>query len=240
MRAAFTKEVDFFAERGVEYVDGAVTLTEPNYFARQMFDMWGDRLGITEDENDFACRQGFAALRAVDQDLQRRGLEILEKLEEDNRVGVLLLGRPYHLDPGLNHGVLDEFQALGYPVLSIRSSIHPSDIVAARQLRRYVREYGPFDVVHGHSSKGGAISRLATVGSGASVFYTMHGLVVMDGGLPDGWDSEVPRFDPADDPIATRKASQQVIQWAAAQVPNLVSGSADLEPSTLTLIDDGG
>ena len=33
----------------------------------------------------------------------------------------LLLGRPYHQDPGLNHGVLDEFQALGYPVLSIRS-----------------------------------------------------------------------------------------------------------------------
>ncbi|HEU0023222.1 MAG TPA: transketolase, partial [Thermoleophilaceae bacterium] len=64
--------------------------------------------------------------------------------------------------------------------------------------------------------------------------------LVMDGGLPDGWDSEPPRFDPGDDPIATRKASQQVIQWAAAQVPHLVSGSADLEPSTLTLIDDAG
>ena len=31
-----------------------------------------------------------------------------------------------------------------------------------------------------------------------------------------------------------------MIQWAAARVPHLVSGSADLEPSTLTLIDDGG
>ena len=44
----------------------------------------------------------------------------------------------------------------------------------------------------------------------------------------------MPRFDPDDGKIATRKASQQVIQWAAAQVPHLVSGSADLEPSTLT------
>ncbi|NLT05660.1 MAG: transketolase [Solirubrobacterales bacterium] len=60
------------------------------------------------------------------------------------------------------------------------------------------------------------------------------------GRLPDGWDAEVPRFDPADDPIATRKASSKVIQWAAAQVPQLVSGSADLEPSTLTEIEDGG
>ncbi len=40
--------------------------------------------------------------------------------------------------------------------------------------------------------------------------------------------------------VATRKASQSVIQWAAEKVPHLVSGSADLEPSTLTLIDGGG
>jgi transketolase len=40
--------------------------------------------------------------------------------------------------------------------------------------------------------------------------------------------------------IATRKASQEVIQWAAARVPELVGGSADLAPSTLTLIDGGG
>ena len=40
--------------------------------------------------------------------------------------------------------------------------------------------------------------------------------------------------------IATRKASQKVIQWAAEQVPELVGGSADLAPSTLTLIEGGG
>jgi transketolase len=40
--------------------------------------------------------------------------------------------------------------------------------------------------------------------------------------------------------IATRKASNEVIQWAAARVPELVGGSADLAPSTLTLIDGGG
>jgi transketolase len=64
--------------------------------------------------------------------------------------------------------------------------------------------------------------------------------LVMEGRLPQGWDDELPRFDPGEDPIATRKASGQVIQWAAEKVPHLVSGSADLEPSTLTLIEDGG
>ena len=58
--------------------------------------------------------------------------------------------------------------------------------------------------------------------------------------LPDGWDADVPRFEPADGNIATRKASSKVIQWAAGAVPELVGGSADLAPSTLTLIEDGG
>ena len=64
--------------------------------------------------------------------------------------------------------------------------------------------------------------------------------LVMERRLPDGWDRDVPKFRPEGGMMATRKASGQVIQWAAAEVPQLVSGSADLEPSTLTLIDGGG
>jgi transketolase len=64
--------------------------------------------------------------------------------------------------------------------------------------------------------------------------------LVMEGRLPQGWDAEVPRFRPEGGMVATRKASNSVIQWAAGRVPHLVSGSADLEPSTLTLIDGGG
>jgi transketolase len=58
--------------------------------------------------------------------------------------------------------------------------------------------------------------------------------------MPEGWDADHPRFDPADDPIATRKASEKAIQWAAARVPHLVGGSADLATSTNTDIADGG
>jgi len=64
--------------------------------------------------------------------------------------------------------------------------------------------------------------------------------LIIDRKLPEGWDRNVPKFRPEVGMVATRKASHQVIQWAAEQVPHLVSGSADLEPSTLTLIEDGG
>jgi transketolase len=58
--------------------------------------------------------------------------------------------------------------------------------------------------------------------------------------LPGGWDADVPKKGPDAGMIATRKASNEVIQWAAEQVPELVGGSADLAPSTLTLINGGG
>jgi transketolase len=58
--------------------------------------------------------------------------------------------------------------------------------------------------------------------------------------LPQGWDSDVPKFDPGDKPIATRKASEAAIQWAAERIPSLIGGSADLATSTNTDIAEGG
>src|SRR4051812_15412501 len=56
--------------------------------------------------------------------------------------------------------------------------------------------------------------------------------------LPDKWDAEVPKFHVDTGMVATRKSSNTVLQWAAKQVPELVGGSADLAPSTLTLIEE--
>lgn len=121
LKAAFTKEMDFFAQRGIRYLDAAFTLIEPHLLRRQLFDAFAEVLQITEDESDFACSEAFTAMKKFDQDLEAKGRQILDQVERENRVALLLLGRPYHLDPGLNHGVLEEFQLLGFPVLSIRS-----------------------------------------------------------------------------------------------------------------------
>jgi transketolase len=66
----------------------------------------------------------------------------------------------------------------------------------------------------------------------------LHRLI--DRRLPDGWDADTPRYPPSDKMTATRKSSQEVLQWAAAAVPELIGGSADLAPSTLTHIDAAG
>jgi len=57
--------------------------------------------------------------------------------------------------------------------------------------------------------------------------------------VPDKLEKCLPVFDPAK-PVATRSASHKIIQGLAKAVPYLVGGSADLSPSTRTIIDGGG
>jgi transketolase len=57
----------------------------------------------------------------------------------------------------------------------------------------------------------------------------------MDGGLPAGWDADLPSFGDAK-PIATRAAFGQALNAVAPRLPTLMGGSADLTPSNNTAI----
>lgn len=61
---------------------------------------------------------------------------------------------------------------------------------------------------------------------------------IVAGELPTDWDADLPSYPADPKGVATRKSSENMIQWVAAQVPEFVGGSADLAPSTLTLIKD--
>src|SRR5919106_631307 len=58
--------------------------------------------------------------------------------------------------------------------------------------------------------------------------------------LPDGWDTDIPSFDPDEKGIATRKASSAALNAIAARVPWLLVGSADLTGSTAVGLDVDG
>ncbi len=146
MKAAFTKETDFFAQRGIEYLDPALTFGEMNLTAKRMFDTWGPRLGVTQDECDHAHREGLKALDAFEQDLQDKGRAILETVEAENRIAILMVGRPYHSDPGLNHGIPEEFQVLGYPILSVRSLPRDPAYLARWFKEEIARGQHPLDI----------------------------------------------------------------------------------------------
>ncbi|HYX69135.1 MAG TPA: BadF/BadG/BcrA/BcrD ATPase family protein, partial [Terriglobales bacterium] len=119
VKAAFTKEGDMFKEKGVIWKDTLICLDDPKMAHRQMYDDWKDILGLGEEENFRAVEAGMEAMRKFEMDVMRgTAREVLQRLEKEDKLGIVLLGRPYHNDPGINHEILEEFQKLGYPVFS--------------------------------------------------------------------------------------------------------------------------
>jgi predicted CoA-substrate-specific enzyme activase len=118
VKAAFTKESDIFAENNVLYIDPILNLQDERICADQMFKTWGPILGLTREENERAIEVGFKSLNECEAEIRRQARETLDQLEREDRIGIVMLGRVYHHDPGLNHEIMEEFQKLGYPVFS--------------------------------------------------------------------------------------------------------------------------
>ncbi len=118
-KAAFIKESDLFAEMGVQFLNPIINCGTPVLFERQMYETFKDILGLSAEESHRASAAAMEAMRQFsDGILRAKGREILKKLEAEDGIGIVLLARPYHNDPGLNHEILEEFQKLGYPVLT--------------------------------------------------------------------------------------------------------------------------
>ena len=78
---------------------------------------------------------------------------------------------------------VDELRAIGIDgvhALDMTRAPGPSDIRAYAMLRRLMRQHGPFDVLHGHSSKAGALTRLRLPGQHVPRIYTPHAFRTMD------------------------------------------------------------
>ena len=118
VKAAFTKESDIFTENNLTYLDPILNLQDQKICAEQMYRAWSPLLGLSREENDRAIAAGFRALSDCEDEIRRQARETLDQLEREDRIGIVMLGRVYHHDPGLNHEIMEEFQKLGYPVFS--------------------------------------------------------------------------------------------------------------------------
>ncbi len=63
---------------------------------------------------------------------------------------------------------------------------------------------------------------------------------IMKGELPAGWEKALPGYGPGSKDVATRKTSEAVLQALAPVIPELMGGSADLNPSTFTWLKGQG
>jgi len=73
--------------------------------------------------------------------------------------------------------------SVDFEPLAMRRDPGPWDVPVVSRVRRLVAANGPYDVIHGHSSKGGMLARLGGIGSGSAVVYTPHAISTQDPGL---------------------------------------------------------
>lgn len=94
---------------------------------------------------------------------------------------VLLAYSPSRVDHGFQER-LDRRGDYGYTAVPIRMSRAPGvrDIRAVVELRRALRSFGGLDILHGHSSKGGALARLTRWGLARAVVYTPNAWYTMN------------------------------------------------------------
>jgi predicted nucleotide-binding protein (sugar kinase/HSP70/actin superfamily) len=118
IKAGFLKENDAFVDRGIRYVAPFVSLGEPAVVPKQLFDELKDVLpGLTMAETRHAVDAGYAALDAFNDKARRKGREILERCAAEDKPCLMVLARPYHMDPGIGHEIEVDLQAYGYPIL---------------------------------------------------------------------------------------------------------------------------
>ena len=129
VKAAFIKEGDIFKDKGIKFLNTFVHIAEKGLFAKEMYAEFKDILGLSWKENIRAVEAGYESLKKFDTSMRQKARTIIDQLEKENRFGIVLLGRSYHNDPGINHEIMVEFQKLGYPVFTQDSLPIDTDIL---------------------------------------------------------------------------------------------------------------
>ncbi len=117
VQAAFGRTL---TARGITLLDPELCLTQPTLLAAQLYEAFGPRLGVTRTLSDQALEQGAQAAARYDHALRTKARAVLDATR-GGRGAVLVLGRPYHVDPGISHHLGVELQNLGFPSLSLRA-----------------------------------------------------------------------------------------------------------------------
>ena len=118
IKGGFTKETDVFADQGILYLAPLASLAEPLILPKQLHpELQRIFPDLTIQETRKAVEKGYAALADFNQSIRVASREILAACVRTNKPAILVLARPYHLDPGIGHEIETDLQAYGYPIV---------------------------------------------------------------------------------------------------------------------------
>lgn len=110
------------------YQNPFVSFESDKILADELVKYLGRENGIPATEIRNAAHKAYEELTKTREDIRRKGEEVLQWMKENNTRGIVLAGRPYHIDPEINHGIPELITSYGIAVLSEDSISHLSPI----------------------------------------------------------------------------------------------------------------
>ena len=113
--------VDELHDPSITFMNPFLALTSEEIVTKRLTEIFPD---IPESEVKEAAHKAWEEMAAVHKDIEKKGEETLQYLKETGRRGIVLAGRPYHIDPEIHHGIPDLINSYGVAVLTEDSVSH--------------------------------------------------------------------------------------------------------------------
>ena len=113
--------VDELHDPSITFMNPFLALTSEEIVTKRLTEIFPD---IPAAEVKAAAHKAWEEMDAVHKDIEKKGEETLQYLKETGRRGIVLAGRPYHIDPEIHHGIPDLINSYGVAVLTEDSVSH--------------------------------------------------------------------------------------------------------------------
>ena len=121
--------VDEITNKEVRFLNPFMALTSEETISSQLVATFSKtEFDIPESEVRNAASEAWKELAMTRIEMQKKGEEVLKYMEETGRRGIVLAGRPYHVDPEINHGIPELINSYGICVLTEDSVSHLAEV----------------------------------------------------------------------------------------------------------------
>ncbi len=115
--------VEELKDQEINFMNMFLSFTNKETVSKRLVEEFS-KFNISSNEIKTAVDKAWTELNNCREDIKRKGEETLRYLEETGRHGIVLAGRPYHVDPEINHGIPELINSYGIAVLSEDSISH--------------------------------------------------------------------------------------------------------------------
>ena len=116
--------VESLTDHKVHFRNPFMAFTNEEILTKRLVEEFTRDQSIPEKEIRAAAHKAWQELIASRQDMEKKGEEVITWLKETGHHGIVLAGRPYHVDPEINHGIPELITSYGFAVLTEDSVSH--------------------------------------------------------------------------------------------------------------------